>query len=315
LCIGKRGVARVVIKAPEVDAFGVFSAVEEAGMEMLRSVPRVEHTARVREAVETLKWAGNGATRRLKPAPDQVLIVPFGLALLVAAWEAVTRLAAYPAFILPGPGLVAWRFVIVAADGSLWFHAQITLGEALGGFALGFVVATCLGYVLAKSPRLEKLLAPYIVASQSIPIVALAPLLVLWFGFGLTSKVVVSALIVFFPILVNTVVGLRSVDTRCHELMRSFSASPWQVFTKLEVPASLPVLFGGIRVGITLSVIGAVVGEFVGADQGLGFLVNVARGLYDTPLMFVALLTLMVIALTLYSIVAVLERTLISWPR
>jgi len=172
-----------------------------------------------------------------------------------------------------------------------------------------------LGYLLAKSPGLERLLSPYIVASQSIPTVALAPLLVLWFGFGLTSKVLVCALIVFFPILVNTVVGLRGVDSRYHELMRSFSASRWQVFTKLEVPAALPVFFGGLRVGVTLSVIGAVVGEFVGADRGLGFLVNVARGLYDTPLMFVAIFTLVAMALTLYGAVTLLERALISWPR
>jgi NitT/TauT family transport system permease protein len=284
-------------------------------MEMTRRVPRVEHAAQAHQTVQALKSAGNGAAGRLTPTLGQVLIVSVGLGLLIAAWEALTQLAAYPPFILPSPGLVAQRFMVVAANGSLWHNAEITLGEALGGFTLGFVTATCLGYVLAKSPGLEKLLAPYIVASQSIPIVALAPLLVLWFGFGLTSKVVVSALIVFFPILVNTVVGLRSVDTQCRELMRSFSASRWQVFTKLELPAALPVLFGGIRVGITLSVIGAVVGEFVGADEGLGFLVNVARGLYDTPLMFVALLTLVVIAVTLYGIVSILERILISWPR
>ncbi len=243
------------------------------------------------------------------------LLVPLGLLVLLGLWEAAVRAAGYPPFILPAPGMVARRFISVAADGSLWQHTLVTLSEALAGFALGFAVATVLGYLLAKSPGLERLLSPYIVASQSIPTVALAPLLVLWFGFGLTSKVLVCALIVFFPILVNTVVGLRGVDSRYHELMRSFSASRWQVFTKLEVPAALPVFFGGLRVGVTLSVIGAVVGEFVGADRGLGFLVNVARGLYDTPLMFVALFTLVAMALALYGAVTLLERALISWPR
>ncbi len=284
-------------------------------MQWSDGMPRLNHGARVRETVETVRVAGSETARRLAPTPSQAVIIPAGLGLLILLWEAVVRLAGYPPFILPGPDLVAQRFLTVAVDGSLWQNAQVTLGEALAGFVVGFAVATCLGYVLAKSPALEKLVSPYIVASQSIPIVALAPLLVLWFGFGLTSKVVVCALTVFFPILINTVVGLRSVDPRSRELMCSFSASRWQTFTKLEVPASLPVLFGGLRVGITLSVIGAVVGEFVGANQGLGFLVNVARGLYDTPLMFVALLTLMVIALTLYGVVALLERMLISWPR
>jgi len=247
--------------------------------------------------------------------PVQGLLLPVGLILLLFLWELAVRMSGYPPFILPAPGLVAQRFITLLGDGTLWRHTRVTLLESLAGFALGFAVATALGYVLAKSRGLERLLAPYIVASQSVPTVALAPLLVLWFGFGLISKVLVCALIVFFPILVNTIVGLRGVDSCYHELMRSFSASRWQVFTKLEVPASLPVFFGGLRVGVTLSVIGAVVGEFVGADQGLGFLVNVARGLYDTPLMFVAIFTLVAMALALYGAVIALERVLISWPR
>jgi NitT/TauT family transport system permease protein len=151
------------------------------------------------------------------------------------------------------------------------------------------------------------------VASQAVPIVALAPLLVIWFGAGSLSKVLVCALTLFFPVLINTVVGVRSVDVELRDLMRSLQASRWQVFALLELPAALPVLFGGLKVGVTLSVIGAVVGEFVGADRGLGFLVNLARGLFDTPLMFVALFTLMAIALALYLIVAVLEGWLLKW--
>lgn len=245
----------------------------------------------------------------------QLIFVPLGLVVALAVWEAVVRVAGYPQFILPAPGQVVERFWIAISDGSLAGHVQTTLVEALFGFALGFVVAAVLGYVLAKSPTLEKIIAPYVVASQSIPIVALAPLLVLWFGNGLVSKVLVCALIVFFPILVNTIVGLRSVDPRYRELMHSFNASRWQIFAKLEVPFALPVLFGGLRIGITLSVIGAVVGEFVGAKEGLGYLINVARGIYDTPLMFVALFTLMTIALTMYLAVALLERSFLSWRR
>jgi len=237
--------------------------------------------------------------------------VLLSIALFVAIWAAVARW--YPDWILPSPVRVANRFWQAVTDGTLWYHTQVTLSEALLGFALGFGTATVLGYALAKSPILEHLLSPYIVASQSTPVIALAPLLVLWFGSGLLSKVLVCALVVFFPMLVNTVVGLRSIDAEYRALFAALGASPWQVFTKLEIPAALPVLLGGVRVGITLSVVGAVVGEFIGADRGLGALINIARGLFDTPLMFAALLMLMVIASVLYFGVVVLERVLIRW--
>jgi len=187
------------------------------------------------------------------------------------------------------------------------------LALLLAGLALGLSVAVILGYLLAKSRPLEKLLSPYIVASQAVPIVALAPLLVIWFGAGSLSKMLVCALTIFFPVLVNTIVGIRSVDAELLDLMRSFEASKWQIFKYLELPAALPILLGGLKIGVTLSVIGAVVGEFVGADRGLGFLVNLARGLFDTPLMFVALFTLMAIALLLYLIVSGIEAWLLKW--
>lgn len=233
------------------------------------------------------------------------------LGLLLAVWTAVASF--YPDWILPGPTRVLHRLWLAVGDGTLWYHTRVTLSEALLGFGLGFSVAAVLGYVLAKSPTLERLLSPYIVASQSTPMVAVAPLLVLWFGSGLLSKVLVCALVVFFPMLMNTIVGLRSIDAEYRELFAAFGASSWQVFTKLEVPSALPVLLGGVRVGITLSVVGAVVGEFIGADRGLGALINIARGLFDTPLMFAALLTLMTIALVLYLCVIALERALIRW--
>lgn len=247
----------------------------------------------------------------LSPAHLQPLVVPLSIAVLVGAWSMLARF--YPTWILPGPALVWRRFVQVTSDGTLLQHTQVTLTEALLGFALGLCVASILGYLLAKSRTLEQLAAPYIVASQSTPVVAVAPLLILWFGAGLLSKVLVCALVVFFPMLVNTVVGLRSIDPDYRALFEALDASAWQTFTKLELPAALPVLFGGFRVGITLSVVGAVVGEFLGSDQGLGALINIARGLFDTPLMFVALLTLMAIALTLYLSIVILEHVLIRW--
>jgi NitT/TauT family transport system permease protein len=170
-----------------------------------------------------------------------------------------------------------------------------------------------LGYLIAKSRAFEQLVSPFLVASQAVPIVALAPLLIIWFGPGTFSKVLICGLIVFFPVLVNTVVGLRAVPRSLHELMRSLHASRWQMLRQLEIPAALPVFLGGLRIGATLSVIGAVVGEFVGADRGLGFLINVGRGQYDTALVFVAVFTLIALALSLYGIVILLEKRFLAW--
>lgn len=243
----------------------------------------------------------------------RLLFLVISLTAAVLIWAALARLLDLPAFILPGPRLVWQRFVKSLLDGQLLRHTAATLMEVLSGLFLGGLTATLLGYLLAKSPALEKLIAPYLVASQSIPIAAIAPLLVIWFGPGVFSKVLICALIVFFPVLINTVVGLREVPQDLRDLMRSLNATPFQTVYKLEIPAALPVFLGGLRVGATLSVIGAVVGELVGADQGLGFLINVGRGQYDTALVFVAVIVLIVLAMTLYGLVLLIETRLLSW--
>ena len=264
--------------------------------------------------------SGDAASPKRRPTrvPDKYrayLLAPPALLAFLCLWQLLVTLRSYPTFILPAPAVVFHKFVLAATDGTLLHHAWATLREVILGLALGLSVATCLGYVFAKSKSLERLLSPYIVASQAIPIVALAPLLVIWFGFGTLSKVIVCALTVFFPVLISTIVGLRSVDEKLVDLMRSYGATRRQTFTMLEVPAALPVLLGGLKIGVTLSVIGAVVGEFVAADEGLGFLVNLSRGLFDTPMMFVALFSLVVIALSLYGCVVLLENRLLSWRR
>lgn len=264
-------------------------------------------------------WQGRRCLHQLGRAARQRIeffLVPVAMVALVGMWALVGRLGDYPPFLLPTPRQVWVKFLRVATDGTLWYHSSITLVEILGGLVLGLTAAMLLGYLLAKSPMVERFLSPYIVASQSIPIVALAPLLIVWFGFGLLSKVLVCALTIFFPVLISTIVGLRSVQEDLMDLMRSLRASRWQVFRFLEVPAALPVLLGGLKIGVTLSVIGAVVGEFAQSDRGLGFLVNLAnRGLFDTPLMFVALFVLMTIALGLYGLVTALEALLLRWKR
>jgi NitT/TauT family transport system permease protein len=240
-------------------------------------------------------------------------LLPLSALLGVLAWELLVQVKDYPDFILPTPARVWATFIETLLNGKLLWHTQITLVEIAGGLSLGAVAAFALGYFIAQSPFLEKLLTPYIVTSQAIPVVAVAPLLVIWFGVGLASKVVIGALIVFFPILVNTIAGLRQVEPDLRDLMRSLQASRRQMFFKLELPAALPAILSGLKIGATLAVIGAVVGEFVGADRGLGFWVNFARGQYNTPLMLVAVGALVVIALALYGSVAWLEKTLLNW--
>lgn len=241
------------------------------------------------------------------------ITVSISLALAVGLWKLIIVLGDFPAFILPSPIRVFSRFWQALEDGSLIYHTWVTLQEVLAGLMIGGLLATILGYFLAKSPVLEQFATPYIVASQSVPTVAIAPLIIIWFGSGMISKVLICALIVLFPILTNTIVGVRSVSEELYDLMRSLKASNWQIFRLLETPASLSVFLGGLRIGATLSVIGAVVGEFVGADKGLGFLINVGRGEYDTSLVFVAVFLLVVMAMTLYMIVTILEKQLLQW--
>lgn len=219
----------------------------------------------------------------------------------------------FPSFILPGPGMVALRFIKAISDGSLLRHLLITLFEVIMGLLIGAGSATVIGYILAKSPAAERFLSPYLVASQAIPLVAVAPLLIIWFGPGLFSKILICSLIVFFPILINTIVGIRAVPSTLRDLMGSLHASRGQILRMLEIPAALPVFLAGLRVGATLSVIGAVVGEFVGSDRGLGFLINIGRGQYDTALVFAAIFTLIALALALYYAVVLFEKRFLKW--
>lgn len=243
------------------------------------------------------------------------LLVPGSILVAVLLWQFIVYLGDFPAFILPTPLQVAVRLAQVLQDGSLLRHTLVTLGEVASGLVIGLGTAVILGYWLAKLDWLERILAPYIVASQSVPVVAIAPLLVIWLGPGVLSKILITALIVFFPILVNVIVGVRAVSSDLYDLMRSFQATRWQILRYLEIPAAMPVFLGGLRIGATLAVIGAVVGEFVGADRGLGFLINVGRGVYDTALVFVAVFTLVTLALSIYALVSLLEKRLLAWQR
>jgi len=252
-------------------------------------------------------------TSKRKLNRKRVILFFASIAIGLLLWQGIVSVFKLPAFILPSPLQVARRFVSAIRDGLIQRHLFITLLEVVLGLAVGAVLATITGYILAKSASAEKLVSPYLIASQAIPVVAIAPLLVIWFGPGLLSKVLICSLTVFFPILINTVVGLREVPQDLRYLMRSLRASPAKTLWYLEVPSALPIFLGGLRVGATLSVIGAIVGELVGSDRGLGFLINVGRGQYDTALVFVAVFTLVIMASSLYGLVVLIEKRLLAW--
>jgi NitT/TauT family transport system permease protein len=231
----------------------------------------------------------------------------------VLAWKVIVVVTGLPPFILPAPETVGQRFVEAWLDGTVWPHFVTTMVEIAIGFTVGTALGLVAGYGLARSDLFARLASPYLVAAQAVPILVLAPLLVVWFGSGLLSKVVICSLIVFFPVAIATMVGIRSVDARLLELGRSLRATPRQILTTLEVPAALPSIFGGLRVGVTLAVVGAFVGELAGANSGLAVLINLARGsLFDTPLVFATILTIALVGIALYLIVVAFERKLVG---
>ena len=211
------------------------------------------------------------------------------------------------------PETIFKEYISLIKSGLLFKHTLTTLNETLLGFFIGSVIGIFLGYIIAKSKTLEQVLSPYVVAIQTVPVIALAPLIVIWFGFGIESKVVICALIVFFPILVNTIAGMKSIDKNLLRLFKILGANKTQTFLKLEIPSILPILFAGFKIGITLAVIGAVVGEFVGANAGLGYLTIYASGLMDTATVFASLIQLALMGIILYTTICLIEKILIPW--
>ncbi len=253
------------------------------------------------------------ATQRRDATWLNALAPVAAFALLVAIWKLVVVIGGYQPFILPPPEAVARSFWDALRDGLLWPHVRTTLIEAGYGAFLGIAVAFVLGYIVVHLPLVDRAVAPVVAASQALPAVALAPIIILWFGTGLLPKVLICALIVFFPVLVTWTVGLRGIDPALRDVARIYGANPWQTLRYVEVPLALRSLLGGVRIAFTLAVTGAVIGEFVSAKQGLGYLLKQAEFLYDTPLKFVALFCLMAIAALGYAAIALLERLLLSW--
>ena len=234
------------------------------------------------------------------------------LALLVlVVWELVVRLFGIPSFLLPGPVAIVGAFW--GSRGMLLDQSVPTAGEALVGFLGAAVAGTVSGLLINRSSLAERSLYPWLVASQTLPVIAIAPVLVTWFGYGPLPKVLVVVLFCFFPITVATVDGLRATDPDLIRLMRSFGAGRWRTFFMVEVPGALPFLFGGVRLAVTYSVVGAIIGEWVGSSKGLGFLMIQDKNQFEIPRLFAEIALLSLMGITLFLLVALAQRLVAPW--
>lgn len=238
------------------------------------------------------------------------------LLLLIAlgmTWEIAVRMTETPLWMLPPPSAVITSF---REDwGLLMRHTRVTLVEVVIGFLVALVAGVATGVAIDSSRIIERAIYPLLIASQTIPMVVLAPLFLIWFGYGLLPKVLITALVAYFPLAVNTVDGLRSGDREILALLRTMGASPWQRFRLAKIPAALPSIFSGARIAVALCVIGAVFGELVGAKEGLGYLMERAASQFETARVFAAIFILAFMGVSLFVIVTLLERLLLPWRR
>lgn len=248
----------------------------------------------------------------------ELLLIPVVFIVIVTIWEIVVRYYQIPIYFLPAPSLIVealYRgFYTSFSDiGGYWMHIMYTIYECLGGFLIGSLVGILLGTVVARYNLLEKTLMPYIVGFQTLPKVAIAPLFIIWFGLGLTSKLILSAMLTFFPLLINSIVGFKSTDQDKIDLMRSLAASEWQIFHLVKLPNALPFIFAGLEMGAVYSLIGAIVGEFIGGEVGLGVLIMQMNLVMDIAGVFATLIILSAVGIAFHLIIQAIEKKLIFW--
>lgn len=265
-------------------------------------------------AADTTTPAAPAATKRsrtkfsARSVREQAIVIGFYI-LLVAVWELVVRGGLVQPYILPAPSMFVSE--LLGRFGLYAEHTLVTTNETLLGFALGSFIGFVLGLLIAYSKTAERIIYPAIIFTQTVPKLALAPLFTVWFGVGMLPKVLITALICLFPVLINTVTGLKAVDPRLRQLMNSVSASKWQLFRMIELPTALPSIFAGLQVGVTLAVVGALVGEWVGADKGLGYLIIYDNSQLRTTAVFASLICVTVMGIVLFLIVRWLEKFLL----
>lgn len=245
---------------------------------------------------------------RLRARPELVLI-PLVFIVVTAVWEWAIAHFAVPEYVAPAPSAVARALI----NGKYLDNALFTLSEAMMGFGLAAVAGIVLGGLIAQFPLVDKTLYPYLIAIQTTPKVAIAPLFIIWFGFGMTSKVVIAATVAFFPVLVNVISGLKSTDPERIELMRSLRATRWQTFRMVMFPSALPVIFAGLNIAVIFSLLGAIVGEFLGSRQGLGNAIMQMNVNLDTAGVFASLFVLSCIGIALHVVMGAIQRRLLFW--
>jgi NitT/TauT family transport system permease protein len=245
--------------------------------------------------------------------PTALLYPLISLAVLVALWHWAIRVFAIPDYLLPPPGAVFAALYEGFASGSLWPHVGATLAETLGGYVIGCVLAVLMGALLAESRTFERFFYPLLIGLQAMPKVALGPIILVWFGFGMTSKVVLVALVCFFPLFVNTVNGIKRTDTELLDACRAFSASRRYLLLHVKLPAAASDIFSGLQIGVSMALIGAVVGEFLSAQQGLGYLIASASVSMSLSTMFAGVLLLAAIGLIGSMLMRALHRHVVFW--
>lgn len=250
--------------------------------------------------------------RRHSGRRDSLLTVGFGVVVL-GAWELICRGLGVSELLVPAPTQVMEALIQGFQTGQLWYATLATLKEVVLGFSLSAVAAFVIGTLISQIRIVEVMIYPYIVAIQTLPKIALAPLILVWVGVGIESKVIIAAMVSFFPMLVNNIVGLKSAPSEKIDLMRSLSASRWKIFLMIQFPEALPYIFAGLNIGIVLSVLGAIVGEFIGAKEGLGYQILQMNYNLDTPGVFAALVVLGVMGIGLNFIAQFARRRAIFW--
>ncbi len=253
-----------------------------------------------------------GAFIRQRP---HLPLVPLVLVVFVLAWEGIVQAWRIPEFLVPAPSAIGRALAAGLTSGLYLDHFGVTLYESLLGFLIAAAAGIACGTVIAQFRVVERTLYPYLVALQTLPKIAIAPLLIVWLGFGITSKVVIAALVAFFPILVNVIVGLKTVDAPKLDLMRSLDASRWQTFRYVTFPNALPFVFAGLDIAIVFSVLGAIVGEFVGSQRGLGNLILQFHTSLDMAGMFAVLLLLAALGVGLHLAIQAIQRRVIFWAQ
>ncbi|WP_372520278.1 ABC transporter permease [Roseovarius sp.] len=235
------------------------------------------------------------------------------LAVLLFAWEWASR-GENQSYLLPGPVSVVEALIdCYFTRGILWEHLWTTFVQTAAGFAFGCMAAIVIGSLVAEFPLIDRMVYPYVVALQSMPKVALAPLLIVWFGFGIMSKIVLVALICFFPMFVNVVSGLRGVSPELLDLYRAFSASRWRTYVEIKIPTALPSFFAGLQIAVVFALLGSVVGEFIASQKGLGSVIQAASVSFDLPIVFACIISLSCLGAVMTTTVRRLQRKIVFW--